>query len=230
LYWNRYPTLIITAGINLGCVAQLHHISILELHSQTPAPSWVALLWPRTCCCILAFQPLSIQTQGELQNSPDSIQHWITSLRYSNEYLCVSIMSWIVSYLLGDCNNKQTPATGRKKKTGMAGSSDLRVKKCLLLPSHARHCNGTSRPQLKIAHKSINWQTHICALKTYKCATQRADQWVTGFHRHRYGHICYALWHNKRLPSAHTYFRCLSNGPSLVRPAGKTSARVARSV
>lgn len=54
--------------------------------------------------------------------------------------------------------------------------------------------------------ESISWQTHICALKTYKCAMQRPDRWVTGFQKHRYGH---ALWHNKRLPSAHTYFLCL---------------------
>lgn len=36
---------------------------------------------------------------------------------------------------------------------------------------------------------------------------QRADRWVTGFQKHRYGH---ALWHNKRSPSAHAYFLCLS--------------------
>lgn len=36
---------------------------------------------------------------------------------------------------------------------------------------------------------------------------QRADQWVTGFQKHRYEH---ALWHNKLSPLAGTYFLCLS--------------------
>lgn len=76
--------------------------------------------------------------------------------------------------------------------------------------------------------QSINWQTHICALKTYKCAMQRTDRWVTGFQKHQYGR---ALWHNKRSPSAHTYFLCLC---PMGRPAfgllEKISASGARSV
>lgn len=51
--------------------------------------------------------------------------------------------------------------------------------------------------------ESISWQTHICALKMYKCEMQRANRWVTGFQKHRYGP---ALWHNKL---THTYFLCL---------------------
>lgn len=57
---------------------------------------------------------------------------------------------------------------------------------------------------------------------------QRADQWVTGFQKHRYGR---ALWHNKRSPSARTYFLCLC---PMGRPAlgllEKISASGARSV
>lgn len=57
---------------------------------------------------------------------------------------------------------------------------------------------------------------------------QRADQWVTGFQKHQYGH---ALWHNKRLPWAPAYFLCLC---PMGRPAfsllEKISARAARSV
>lgn len=36
--------------------------------------------------------------------------------------------------------------------------------------------------------ESIHRQTRICALKKYKWSMHRADQWVTGFQRHQYGH------------------------------------------
>lgn len=57
---------------------------------------------------------------------------------------------------------------------------------------------------------------------------QRADQWVTGFQKHRYTH---ALWHNKRSPSACTYFLCLCPmGHPALGLLEKISAGGARSV
>lgn len=57
---------------------------------------------------------------------------------------------------------------------------------------------------------------------------QRADQWLTGFQKHRYGH---ALWHNKRSPSAHAYFLCLCPiGSPALGLLEKISASGARSL
>ena len=71
-------------------------------------------------------------------------------------------MSWIVSYLPWDCN-KHSPQP-KKLKSRRPGSSDLRVKKCLILPlTRPRHCNGTSPPQLKIAHNQSTGR-HISVL------------------------------------------------------------------
>lgn len=58
-------------------------------------------------------------------------------------------------------------------------------------------------PRPKIAPNQSTGR-HISVLLKHKCATQREDQWVTGFQKHRYAH---ALWHNKR-----------DIGPGLVLP------------
>lgn len=51
-----------------------------------------------------------------------------------------------------------------RKKRQEAWEFRLRVKKCLILPlTHLRHCNGTSPPQLKIAHNQSTGR-HISVL------------------------------------------------------------------
>ncbi len=60
---------------------------------------------------------------------------------------------------------QQTITIDKKRQKGRRpGSSDLRVKKYLILPlTHPRHCNGTSPPQLKIARNQSTGR-HISVL------------------------------------------------------------------
>lgn len=55
-------------------------------------------------------------------------------------------------------------ATNKQKKGRRPGSSDLCVEKSLILPlTHPRQCNGTSLPQLEIAHNQSTGR-HISVL------------------------------------------------------------------
>lgn len=145
-------------------------------------------------------------------------------MHYSNKYLSMWVVSWIAGGL------QQTLTTEKKAKKGRRpGSSDLRVKKCLILPlTHPRHCNGTSPPQLKIAHNQSTGR-HISAL--LKRINVQCRGQINGWQDSKSIDMDMLFGITSALPSAHTYFLCLCPmGRPVLGLLEKISASGARSV
>lgn len=127
-------------------------------------------------------------------------------------------MSWIMSYLLGDCN--KPPQKKPPKKRRRPGSSDLRVKKSLILPlTHPRQCNGTSPPQLEIAHNQSTGRHISVLLKriNVKCRGQ-----INGWQDSKSIDMDLLFDITSALATDPYLFPVpLSDGLSSVRPAGK---------